>query len=127
MPETNLPAEECQSHSSAVTNLVDCFERFKPYTCPWCEIERLQFIQREFHNLDDVAEIKRLRELLKRSLNAFAYDTDGRLWDTKMAIEDVVGPAHDVSGCQECENYRATGAAFCKCCGLQFPRNEPRE
>jgi hypothetical protein len=32
---------ECKAHEGQACNLVDRFQQFKPYACPWCEIDRL--------------------------------------------------------------------------------------
>jgi len=61
------------------------------------EIERLQNIQRDFHNLDDVAEIRRLREVLIRLRDEPAQDEAWDMDDVHTLVLQALagGRAHD--------------------------------
>lgn len=61
------------------------------------EIERLEFIQRDFHNVDDVAEIARLRAAIRGYVNATKADSGFRAvrwWE----LQEIAAAHPDVGG-----------------------------
>jgi hypothetical protein len=93
-PVTDAEAKE---HASLITrNSAAMGRHFAPwFTRAADEIERLEFIQRDFHNLDDVAEIKKLRTALEQISTTFHGNPTRYMEAANIAVE-IADSALDV-------------------------------